>query len=374
MFCFVKNIKKNAFTLAELLIALGVIGILTAIAIPIVFSLAPDQNVLMAKRAFFTTETVISNLLNDPNCYPKILSRSGLDDGLGYAKCNKYGGKDNPSKLSIDDASEKLVTLFTNELDLKGEIKKEGTKYSFTTKDGIKWTFSDFNFTANDPDSYVLLTADVNGNKDPNCGQYSASGQCSDKNRTKGFDKFTMKIFARGKIQIIDCWAVMAMKIDKKLVGKEDIDSKELLADDCSAIAGDTIKTVFVGEKEYRLINNFHYNASDSSIAANVYVYLDADGNYVYNGRTYYKQPDGTFKTSDDFVYDENLNLIGRNSNGYWFEFKGDVLVRPIEDGKYRGTGSGIYTPNANGGYNGTWDNRVYDANFNTLGKYILRW
>ncbi|MDY6382629.1 MAG: prepilin-type N-terminal cleavage/methylation domain-containing protein, partial [Cyanobacteriota bacterium] len=47
--------KIGAFTLSELLIALGVIAILTAISMPIIHNLLPDQNVVMAKRAFYTT-------------------------------------------------------------------------------------------------------------------------------------------------------------------------------------------------------------------------------------------------------------------------------------------------------------------------------
>ena len=86
-----KHNFRNAFTLSELLIALGIIGILTAILMPIFFNLMPDQNALMAKRAFYTTETVISDLLNDPDCYPKILARAGLDDGMGYTKCSNWG-------------------------------------------------------------------------------------------------------------------------------------------------------------------------------------------------------------------------------------------------------------------------------------------
>jgi len=223
MFKFINNIKKKAFTLSELLIALGVIGILTAILMPIVFSLAPDQNVLMAKRAFYTTETVISDLLNDPSCYPKILSRAGLDDGLGYNKCKKWGGEENKDSLTSENSADKLVTLFADRLDIKGSITTEGNTKSFKTKDGMKWTFSHFNFANNVPESYVLLTVDVNGDKDPNCGQASTSGKCKENNRTNGFDKFTMRIFARGRIQIIDCWAVMAAKVDKKLVGDDDV-------------------------------------------------------------------------------------------------------------------------------------------------------
>jgi prepilin-type N-terminal cleavage/methylation domain-containing protein len=109
MFGYIKKVKRNAFTLSELLVALGVIGVLTAIVMPIVFSLAPDQNALMAKRAFDTTETVISNLLNDNTCYPKTLSRAGLDGGLGYTKCKKWGGKENTGSLTNEDAFTKLV-------------------------------------------------------------------------------------------------------------------------------------------------------------------------------------------------------------------------------------------------------------------------
>jgi len=222
MFNFIKCMKRTAFTLTELLIALGVIGVLTAIVMPIVFSLAPDQNALMAKRAFYTTETVISDLLNDSYCYPKILSRAGLDDGLGYAKCKKWGGEENTGALSNEDAATKLVTLFADRLDIRGSIKNENGKKTFQTKDGMIWTFSHFNFVNNKPDSYVLLTVDVNGDKDPNCGQSAQSGQCEDKNRKQGFDRLTMRIFARGRIQLIDCWGILAAKVDKKLVGKED--------------------------------------------------------------------------------------------------------------------------------------------------------
>lgn len=207
------NNLKRAFTLSELLISLGIIGILTAILMPIFFSLAPDQNTLMAKRAFYTTETVISDLLNDPHCYPSILASAGLDDGIGYDKCEKYAGQPESSE-------NKLITLFTDKLDLKGTVN--GT--TFNTKDGMTWTFSNFKFATANPNSYALLTVDVNGDKEPNCGQSDKSGECADSNRKSGFDRFTMKIYARGKVEIEDCWASLAARVDKKLVGKENAD------------------------------------------------------------------------------------------------------------------------------------------------------
>ena len=219
MLKFINKSKKNAFTLSELLIALGVIAILTAISMPIIHNLLPDQNVVMAKRAFYTTETIISNLLNDQYCYPKQRVAAGLDDGLGYIRCEKWGAEKN-------NAQTKLITLFADKLDVK-ETKNGGK--TILTKDGMIWTFSDSQLKIGMPNSYIYLTVDVNGDKEPNCGQTSQSTQCQN-SRKYGFDKFTMKILARGKIEIKDCWAKLAVRVDKKLTGREDITY------DCDAI------------------------------------------------------------------------------------------------------------------------------------------
>ena len=215
---------KKAFTLSELLIALGVIAILTAISMPIIHNLLPDQNVVMAKRAFYTTETIISDLLNYQYCYPKQRARVGLDDGLVYKRCEKWKFVDGQSEK--DNAQDKLLTLFASKLDVK-EIKDNGK--TIFTKDGMIWTFSNSELKAGMPNSYIYLTVDVNGDKEPNCGQTSQSTKCPN-TRKYGFDKFTMKILARGKIEIKDCWAKLAVRVDKKLTGREDITY------DCDAI------------------------------------------------------------------------------------------------------------------------------------------
>ena len=207
---------------------------------PIIHNLLPDQNVVMAKRAFYTTETIISDLLNDQYCYPKQRARVGLDDGLVYKRCEKWKYVDGKSEK--DNAQEKLLTLFASKLDVK-EIKDNGK--TILTKDGMIWTFSNSELKAGMPNSYIYLTVDVNGDKEPNCGQTSQSTKCPN-TRKYGFDKFTMKILARGKIEIKDCWAKLAVRVDKKLTGREDItsDCKELqIAEDkakgCTGKVGD---------------------------------------------------------------------------------------------------------------------------------------
>ncbi len=81
---------NNAFTLTELLVALGIIGILCAILLPIIFSILPNQNTLMAKRAYYAVQTVVAEMINDETCYPDLTTlgagkrRVGFDDGLAY--------------------------------------------------------------------------------------------------------------------------------------------------------------------------------------------------------------------------------------------------------------------------------------------------
>ena len=209
---FFKAIKLKAFTISELLIALGVIAILTAVLMPIVHSLIPDQNTLMAKRAFYTVETVINALINDDGCYPVIRTEEGFTDGAAYKKCSGW------STGNANNANQKFSSMFIDKLDVKGNVTSGGGKTTFETKDGMQWDFQSIGFGSR---TYTVLTIDVNGTvKGPNCGQNSESGACAEADRTSGFDKFTMHIHPSGKIDIMDCWAVKSVRTDKKLIGK----------------------------------------------------------------------------------------------------------------------------------------------------------
>ncbi len=60
---------KKAFTLAEIMIVLTVIGILTAILLPVAFQSAPDEKVMKFKKANSTLGTVIRELVNSDRYY-----------------------------------------------------------------------------------------------------------------------------------------------------------------------------------------------------------------------------------------------------------------------------------------------------------------
>ncbi len=60
---------KKAFTLAEIMIVLTVIGVLTAILLPIAFQAAPDEDVMKFKKANSTLGTLIRELVNSDRYY-----------------------------------------------------------------------------------------------------------------------------------------------------------------------------------------------------------------------------------------------------------------------------------------------------------------
>ena len=221
--------KLKAFTLTELLIALAVLGLLIAILMPIISNLLPDQNALMAKRAYYAAQTIVSDLINDEACYPDHTQsdyidpvtgesdqRVGFDDGYGYADCVKWGGVENTDSIDAEDSASKFVTLFKNKLDINPN-NDEGAV--FETRDGVRWAI-DAGFTANDPDSMARITVDVNGGENPNCSQ-SANANATLKTgesceaRTDDFDIFVIDVYADGRMEIEDQWAIEAVDINK---------------------------------------------------------------------------------------------------------------------------------------------------------------
>ena len=222
--------KIKAFTLTELLIALAVVGILIAILLPVISNLIPDQNALMAKRAYYAVQTITGDLINDEACYPNKTqalegeARIGFDDGYGYADCTMWGGRYNEDYIDKEDANSKFLTLFVNKLDLKNNqtdnsvILDGDTTYTFTTKDKMEWTAQNMDLENTNTNPSIELMIDVNGADAPNCKSATDTDgtNCSTK---KDFDRFTVKISADGKLDILEDWAADAVGVDADITG-----------------------------------------------------------------------------------------------------------------------------------------------------------
>lgn len=189
--------KFKGFTLVELMIALSIIGILSALVLPMMSNNSPSKNKMMMKKAYFTIEDVVSNLVSDLSLYPEINS-SG----------NQCVGFDNTDSVTVNSVSysgaTKFAKLFANNLNVDGDVSTSDNKVSFITNDGLSWEVTGATssppteITTLEPGSKVwqTITVDVNGAKKPNCVQ----GESACSGRTDGFDKFTVYVSHSGKV------------------------------------------------------------------------------------------------------------------------------------------------------------------------------
>ncbi len=63
------NLQKKGFTLIEILISMGLVGILIAVMSPNLSKVLPDKNKAMFIKAFTRTENAVAAMLSDPDMY-----------------------------------------------------------------------------------------------------------------------------------------------------------------------------------------------------------------------------------------------------------------------------------------------------------------
>lgn len=208
------KLNKSAFTLAELLVALAVIGILIAILMPLIMNIMPNQKVVMAKRAHYTVETAVSNLLNDSACYPDEDDRVGLANGWGYADCDLWGGTSNQGTITTEgDVGTKFFTLFREQLQLdpNNQGNPNDNPIRFATKDGMRWAIQNNNGT-------FLIAVDVNGDERGggadagNNALLELAGNCQ-----SDCDVAAFQVASNGDVTPLGSWTTQAINVNKKI-------------------------------------------------------------------------------------------------------------------------------------------------------------
>ena len=145
--------KKRAFTLAEIMIVLTVIGILTAILMPIAFQSAPDENIMKFKKANSTLGTVVRELANSDKYFVEHFGKkpdgTTITDTLYF--CNAFA-----DIVSAKSAGCAAAAVGNNvEIGSIGASSDTSCKNKpveqIVTVDGVTWWFSSstvFNATA----------------------------------------------------------------------------------------------------------------------------------------------------------------------------------------------------------------------------------
>lgn len=227
--------RFKGFTLTELMVALAVIGILVAVVTPAIVKTRPNKNKMMVKKTFYTTEQIVSSLINDPILYPDMseICRSGApDDDDRYCAWGFDYVEGAESEGAIYEDEWKFAALFKDRLNVARNDQASRVANAtpdndaffpvFYTIDGVKWdlrgtvdgndpaweaemrkvgSFDDNCTGANDsctskdndvPGAGTILV-DVNGDEEPNVACTANNEDC---------DQYEIQILANGKLRI----------------------------------------------------------------------------------------------------------------------------------------------------------------------------
>ena len=157
-----KKDKYFGFTLAEVIAAILVLGILAAILIHVITKVLPNKSKTMFQKAYYTTEKVTKELITNEGLYPsnKVL--------IGFMNTTSvtYNGN------TYNTPTTKFAQLFASVLNISG-TPNWNNEYNFTTNDGIVWSLPQTEFTKG---GAVRIHVDViggtqntNSRKNPNC-------------------------------------------------------------------------------------------------------------------------------------------------------------------------------------------------------------
>ena len=182
---------KKGFTLSEMVVTIGVIGVLALILIPVLRDAVPNQEQAMFKKAYYIIERSVSEMINDEDLYPE--ADIGEPNYLGNTVEVTY-------KDTTTSGDTKFCELFASKLNrtsnivCSAEIKKftdnEFPTGSITTTDSIVWLLPVSNFADSDVPQEIYI--DVNGKKQPNCFY--------NKTTCKKPDRFTVKVYQDGRV------------------------------------------------------------------------------------------------------------------------------------------------------------------------------
>lgn len=175
--------KKKGFTTAEVLITLGIAGVLAMMVLPMTNKLKPNREMMMFKKAYHETNRIVNELINDEDLYPDD-NNNVNNSGFSNTSEVEYKGK-TFGGASIDTELRKFCELFAAKINAKLDNNtyhcnysgygKTGSSYNFEkpnfiTPDGIAWGLPHSDFNAGSNDSKTAIVVDVNGiNKGDNC-------------------------------------------------------------------------------------------------------------------------------------------------------------------------------------------------------------
>lgn len=206
--------KKFGFTLSELIVALGIIGVVAAITMPTLNNLIPDKRKVTVMKAYKTAVEITSEILADPTYYNRRAS-NGVDFCVGLG-CDAQVLDNNPD---LEDArgAKKFYYIYTSKL--YADSYNTGNKGYITTEDVMSWVFDDATFsglgTMDDPRKATI-------NFTVSTVEPGKSGDCTYSKNCQKPQKFEFQIDTNGKISGVDELTKAFLANPNKLTGVGD--------------------------------------------------------------------------------------------------------------------------------------------------------
>ena len=207
---------KKAFTLSELLITLGIIGVVSALMVPAINKLRPDENKTMYLKVYDELSKNITELASNSKIYPVCKKNWNDEEDLGVS-CKDYPLLNtNPSLLDDYKDNEnykgkkKLCSFLAFEMGINNPNCSENTynysdntfknALSFTTQNGMQWKIVPQLYDINTSDQTADFRTDIYVDINPkNNDNNNAGNNCIyNQNTCKNPDIFKFMVSAAG--------------------------------------------------------------------------------------------------------------------------------------------------------------------------------
>lgn len=174
--------KKQGFTLTEVLITLGIIGIVAALSAPALDGLLPDKRKTAVLKANKLISEITQEILTDESLFMVEYNN------IGYP-CVGLGCQNKPIDPAFNkegfSGKTKYGNILSEKMELSSAVSKSGNSICFTTKDGLYWEVTTNAPQNDDRAELVYSTAtieiDIDGKDKGKNSVFSASVNKPDK-------------------------------------------------------------------------------------------------------------------------------------------------------------------------------------------------
>ncbi len=217
---------KKAFTLQELLITMGIIGVISALTLPAIMNAQPDKNKSLYMRAYNSLTTLTADIIDNSELYwteynaDGSISRNGLSNvqTLNFAPYNQIANSAGVTNICTGPAKYPIILYsMLNTANAPTISANNPFVVSFYTTDGMFWRFESDPTKINSNELEYTLTLDVDGAEGDN--------HIYDADHTNP-DQFEFAISNEGDIQPADALGMAYLQNASNTTSKSD--DKEL--------------------------------------------------------------------------------------------------------------------------------------------------